>query len=113
MKLRWNVLGAVGLGLGLMGCGATVGDACTTDKECGDKGICINQEYTPGGYCSQSCVPGKDETCPSGSTCVSEGASGEVSACFLKCKDATECRGGYRCVGGYKGNPHSVCVAGG
>src|SRR5688572_19426279 len=113
MKLRWNVLGVVVLGLGLVGCGATVGDACTTDKECGDKGICIHQDHTPGGYCSQSCVPGKDDTCPSGSTCVSEGASTDVSVCFLRCKDATDCRDGYQCVGGFKENPHSICVAGG
>jgi len=112
MKLRWNVLGAVVLGLGLVGCGATVGDACTTDGECGDKGLCINQGYTPGGYCSQSCVPGKDETCPSGSTCVSEGADKDVSACFRKCGSDKDCRTGYHCVGGFKGNNNPLCVAG-
>jgi hypothetical protein len=110
MKLRWNVLGAVMLGLGLVGCGATVGDACTTDDECGDKGICINRGYTPGGYCSQACVPGKDGTCPSGSTCVSEGASDDVSACFLRCTSAADCRQGYQCIGGFKGSPVAVCV---
>ena len=112
MKLRWSVLGAVVLGLGLVGCGATVGDACTTDDDCGSQGICINnREYTPGGYCSQSCVPGKDQTCPSGSTCVSEGASNDVSACFLECSTSTDCRGGYQCVGGFKNNPARVCVS--
>ncbi|WP_257460683.1 hypothetical protein [Archangium lipolyticum] len=112
MKLRWNVLGAVLLGLGLVGCGSTVGDACTTDNDCGDMGFCItNRDYTPGGYCSQSCVPGKDDTCPSGSTCVSEGASNDVSACFLKCETQADCRTGYRCVGGFKNNPISICVA--
>jgi hypothetical protein len=111
MKLRWNVLGVVVLGLGLGGCGSTVGDACTTDKECGDQGICINQGYTPGGYCSQSCVPGKDDTCPSGSTCVSKGAADDVSACFLKCTETADCRTGYQCVGGYRDNPNSICVA--
>jgi hypothetical protein len=111
MKLRWSVLGAVVLGLGLVGCGATVGDACTTDDDCGSQGICINnREYTPGGYCSQSCVPGKDQTCPSGSTCVSEGASNDVSACFLECSSSTDCRSGYQCVGGFKNNPARVCV---
>lgn len=111
MKLCWNVLGAVVLGLGLVGCGATVGDACTTDVDCGDAGFCINRDYTPGGYCSQSCVPGKDETCPSGSTCVSKGAANDVSACFLKCKSNDDCRTGYRCVGGFNDNPNSICVA--
>ena len=111
--LRWSVLGAVVLGLGLVGCGATVGDACTTDGNCGSQGICItNRDYTPGGYCSQSCVPGKDNTCPSGSTCVSKGADEDVSACFRECKQSTDCREGYQCVGGFKGNPGNVCVAG-
>ncbi len=111
MKLCWNVLGAVVLALGLVGCGATVGDACTTDGDCGDTGICINRDYTPGGYCSQACVPGKDDTCPSGSTCVSEGASNDVSACFRRCSSAADCRQGYLCIGDFKGNPAAVCVA--
>ncbi|WNG34675.1 hypothetical protein F0U61_14245 [Archangium violaceum] len=109
MKLSWNVLGMVVLGLGLVGCGSTVGDACTTDGECGDKGICINRDVTPGGYCSQACVPGKDDTCPTGSTCVSKGATDDVSACFLKCSSADDCRAGYRCVG-VKGNPNAICI---
>jgi hypothetical protein len=111
MKLRWNGLGAVVLGLGLVGCGSTVGDACTTHEDCGAQGICINQDYTPGGYCSQACVPGRDETCPSGSTCVSEGASKDVSSCFQRCDRSADCRRGYQCVGGFKGNPHSLCIA--
>lgn len=112
MKLRWNVLGVVLLGLGLVGCGATVGDACTTDADCGDQGLCINnQEYTPGGYCSQACAPGKDDTCPTGSICVSQGYAGDVSACFLECKTSDDCRAGYRCASGFKGNPNPVCVA--
>jgi hypothetical protein len=112
MKMFWNGLVAVLLGLGLVGCGATVGDACTTDDDCGSQGICINnQEYTPGGYCSQSCVPGKDKTCPSGSTCVSEAASDDVSACFLLCQRDEDCRSGYRCRGGFKNNAASICVA--
>ncbi len=110
MKLRWNVLGAVLLGLGLVGCGSTVGDACTTDVDCGDKGLCINDRYTPGGYCSQSCVPGRDETCPSGSTCVSRGAASDVSACFRKCAKDSDCRSGYKCSGNFRDNPNTICV---
>jgi hypothetical protein len=88
-----------------------VGDACTTDADCGDKGFCINnQAFTPGGYCSQSCVPGKDETCPTGSSCVRKGYGEDVSACFLKCRSNDDCRTGYRCEGGFQGNPNSVCV---
>ena len=31
------------------GCGATVGDPCTTEQDCG-KQVCLNKDYTPGGY---------------------------------------------------------------
>ena len=111
MKLGWNVLGALVLGLGLVGCGATVGDACTSDTECGDMGFCINQVNTPGGYCSQPCVPDKDSTCPTGSTCVRQGAASDVSACFLKCTTNSDCRSGYQCLSGFRGNAFSVCAA--
>jgi hypothetical protein len=111
MKLRWNVLGAVVLGLGLVGCGVTVGSSCTSDDECGDMGFCINQKNTPGGYCSQPCVPFKDDTCPSGSTCVEQGASEHVSACFFKCTTNSDCRSSnYQCISNFRGNPFSVCA---
>jgi hypothetical protein len=111
MKIRWSAVGALVLGLGLAGCGSTVGDACTVNEDCGSRAICINRSYTPGGYCSQTCVPGDDATCPSGATCVREGASGDVSACFLRCETNNDCRRGYRCLGGFRDNPYSVCVA--
>ena len=111
MKLRWNVLGALVLGLGLVGCGVTVGDACTSDTECGDMGFCINQVNTPGGYCSQPCVPDKDSTCPTGSTCIRQGAASDVSACFLKCATNADCRTGYQCLSSFRGSAFSVCAA--
>ncbi|WNG19929.1 hypothetical protein [Cystobacter fuscus] len=127
MKLRWNVLGAVVLGLGLAGCGTTVGAACTLDNECGDMGFCINGSSpsapapngpnlppppnTPGGYCSESCFPGKDDTCPTGSTCVSTGARADVSACFIKCTTNADCRTGYQCISNFRGSASPVCAA--
>ncbi|EPX63001.1 hypothetical protein D187_006411 [Cystobacter fuscus DSM 2262] len=111
MKLRWNVLGAVVLGLGLAGCGVTVGAACTSDEECGDMGFCITTANTPGGYCSESCFPGKDDTCPSGSTCVSTGARADVSACFIKCTTNADCRTGYQCISNFRGSAFPVCAA--
>ena len=111
MKRRWNVWGVVMWGVGLMGCASTVGDACTTDGDCGHQGFCINQGYTPGGYCSQACLSGNDATCPSGSTCVSTGATADTSACFLKCKTSSDCRKGYQCLGDFKGSATTVCVA--
>lgn len=111
MKRRWNVWSVLVLGLGLVGCGRTVGDSCTADAECGDKAFCINQDYTPGGYCSQACKPDKEDTCPSGSTCVSQGAASDTSACFILCSTNDDCRKGYQCISGYKGNIHTLCVA--
>ena len=111
MTRRWRLWGVLVLGWVLAGCGRTVGDACTTHPECGDQGFCINQGYTPGGYCSQACLPGRDETCPSGSTCVSMGAATDASACFLECKTNNDCRKGYQCISGFQGNLHALCVA--
>jgi hypothetical protein len=112
MTKHWKMLATLALGLGLVGCGTTVGDACTTANDCGGDGaLCITTRgYLPGGYCSQACVPGNDETCPSGTTCIREGASGDVSACYLRCESNDDCRDGYKCVGGVRDNPYSVCV---
>jgi hypothetical protein len=80
----------------LAGCGPTVGDACTTASDCTGK-ICINQDFTPGGYCSLACDPGKDDSCPTGSVCVRNALSNNVSACFHTCNTSSDCRTGYVC----------------
>lgn len=94
--------------LALTGCGATVGDPCTTPRDCGN-GLCINEDYTPGGYCSTQCVVGDDTTCPSGTRCVKEGAGKDVPACFIECATGDDCRSGYVCER-VKDHPFKVCI---
>jgi hypothetical protein len=89
--------------LWLWGCGATVGDPCTTAAECG-LGTCLNDPATPGGYCSKACGPDAG-TCPNGSTCVGD-------RCFLRCSGGTGCRTGYLCQapdGGSAGSG-TICI---
>ncbi len=79
------------------GCGATVGDPCTTPKDCGS-GLCLNQESTPGGYCTQQCIPADRESCPEGTICVNLRDDKTLSAaCFLRCTRDDDCRAGYTC----------------
>ncbi len=92
----------------LTACGTTVGDPCTTKAECGGQ-ICINREYTPGGYCSQQCTLGDDRTCPAGTTCIRDGQARDNPACFRTCSSPNDCRAGYECKA-VKDNPKSVCV---
>ncbi len=79
----------------LAACGPTVGDACTTTNDCAGK-ICINQDFTPGGYCSVACEPGGTD-CPTGSVCVRDALGHGSSACFHTCNTAGDCRSGYVC----------------
>ncbi len=92
----------------LAGCGATVGDSCTTVSECGNQ-LCINQSYTPGGYCSKQCTLGEDSTCPGGSVCVRDGAAKDLAACFKVCKVKEDCRSGYVCAS-LRSSTQTVCV---
>jgi hypothetical protein len=55
----------------LSGCGATIGDACTTNRDCGTTGTCLNRDFTPGGTCTLACTLG-GPACPAGSTCVDD-----------------------------------------
>lgn len=111
MRVRLAVCTALVLAGFASGCGPTIGDACTVDSDCGNESVCINsKDYAPGGYCSQPCAPGNDQTCPSGSTCVSKIASEDVSGCLLGCDRASDCRPGYACRAGVRGNPNLVCI---
>jgi hypothetical protein len=91
-----------------------VGDACTTDAECGPEGICLDiDELTTDGYCSSAC--GTDLPCAEeGTTCLNFG--GGQAFCFLDCDpEATErtCeRPGYGCGSNFMVLPTPVCVAG-
>ena len=83
-------------GLFLTACGTTIGDPCTTNAECGNQ-VCINQDYTPGGYCSRQCTLADQRSCPTGTLCVRDGQARDLPACFLVCRTQTDCRVGYVC----------------
>ncbi len=81
-----------------VGCGPTVGDPCTTGAECGRGALCINRDFSPGGYCTIGCkVENPNTGCPTGSTCVRDALSANSPACFRTCVRLTDCRNGYTC----------------
>ena len=99
------------LSLGLLllaACGTTIGDPCTTNEQCGGQ-ICINQSYTPGGYCSRQCTLADPRTCPSGSVCIRDGQARDNPACFHVCRAQPDCRTGYVCKA-VKDSLDAVCV---
>ncbi len=80
----------------LAACGPSVGDPCTTPSDCGGQ-VCINQEWTPGGYCSRQCTVADERSCPGGSLCVPDGMGRDFAACFRICRTDADCRTGYVC----------------
>lgn len=76
------------------GTGKGIGDACTSDGECGSGNLC-STDY-PGGYCTKSCTG----DCPSSpdrpeAFCA---AFPEGGFCFVVCNPgAPACRDGYAC----------------
>ncbi len=77
--------------LGLVGCAPTVGDACTTNANCGSGLFC--DLSTEGGYCTSS--PCRAGECPEEATCVDFGA--ESTFCMRRCDDGQGCRDGLVC----------------
>lgn len=104
----WMAVGV--LALMAAGCGSAVSDPCTTQEDCGGQ-ICLNERWTPGGYCSQPCTLGNADSCPGGTACVRDIISRDQAACLRTCVSATDCREGYRCD---RANDSSspVCIAG-
>ena len=103
------------LGLGLCfsaGCAAPrVGDACTTSNDCSGE-LCINDAFTPGGYCSKACdpdAPASKEECPEGSVCVRKGGARSYSSCLRSCDKPEDCRAGYLCEV-VEGSVRAVCI---
>lgn len=99
MKRSIPLLTAASLWVALFatGCGPTIGDPCTTDSDCGD-GLCVNESWAPGGYCSRRCGATADKPeCPRGSVCVPGSLNLSDSACFLSCDKTEDCRSGYTC----------------
>ncbi len=88
-------------------CGPTVGDPCTTPLECGP-GTCLNQDFTPGGYCSLSCTQAKS-TCPAGTVCVTGAIARDTPGCLRSCTTDKDCRLGYVCLA-QKDSATPVCV---
>ncbi len=91
----------------LTACLPTVGDACTTDDDCGP-GVCVNESLAPGGLCSRLCG-GIREACPSGTECVADVVDGNRYGCLLNCQSAADCREGYECRT-TRGSANTVCV---
>lgn len=83
------------LALALSACGPTIGDACTTDRDCG-AGVCVNRDFTPGGACSLPCVVG-GAACPAGTLCVRDVIANNQPGCMKSCKRQADCRDAYVC----------------
>jgi hypothetical protein len=81
----------------LAACGATVGDACTTNRECG-AGLCLNRDFTPGGACSIGCTLGAANACPAGTLCLPDVLGKDLPGCMRTCKGQVDCRVGYVCT---------------
>ncbi|HZH04578.1 MAG TPA: hypothetical protein VEY30_12405 [Myxococcaceae bacterium] len=106
--MKTLMLAAWALAASGWGCGATVGDPCTTNADCSNQ-LCINTVTAPGGYCSRLCTPEEEEACPGGSTCVRDGAGRGLSACFRECDQMGDCRSGYACSV-LPGSRRAVCT---
>jgi hypothetical protein len=101
-----TVLAFASLGLG---CGKSIGDACTVSVDCSTRGDRQCDLSLPGGYCTQlACRP---NGCASEASCVLFGAGvpgcsvneREVSRsarsqCMFRCEEDGDCRDGYRCA---------------
>lgn len=87
----------------LWACGATVGDACEVDADCGQRLVC---EHTlPGGYCTLSDCALRG--CPEEGVCIHFDA--HTSYCMRPCDTGDACRDEYLCVGDF--GPHGFCSA--
>lgn len=110
---RGGALGLVALACALLlgassGCSATVGDGCTSNRECGFTHECDTS--SPGGYCLiPNCKP---NSCPAESWCASfTFLDRQRTYCLRKCKSDGDCRSGYKCRFEL-GTPGGVCFTG-
>ena len=84
------------------GCAPQVGDACSSNLDCGTQVTCDLSQ--PGGYCTvQNCLPGN---CPDESVCVTFD-NGE-NWCMAMCGSADDCRDDYQCLPGE--GPNAFCT---
>ena len=82
---------ALFLGLLVAGCGAEIGDECTSNTQCGTGRIC--DRTSEGGYCTIAECEGN--SCPANSVCVE--FENEESYCMALCDTSGDCRSGYVC----------------
>lgn len=99
---------ALGLSLAVTSCAPVAGDACTTQKDCGEQ-VCLNVTYTPDGYCTQQCSLTPSDSCPAGSVCVRDAISKDLNGCLRTCETAKDCRSGYECRKARESS-ETVCV---
>lgn len=99
---------AVVAALSLWACGPTMGDPCTTERECGG-GQCLNRSFTPGGYCTRPCSTTPTGACPAGTVCVAEALGRRADGCMRACVDEKDCRVGYACALA-NGSATTVCI---
>jgi hypothetical protein len=75
----------------LTACATDIGDACSSDAECGTGRVC--DRSSRGGYCTVSpCTP---NSCPENSVCVE--FENQQTFCMALCDNGGDCRGGYFC----------------
>jgi len=75
------------------GCTSSVGDECTTGRDCPVESGSICDNTVDNGYCLiQDCVPG---SCPADSTCVEFDRN--TRYCMALCESDDECRAGFSC----------------
>ena len=93
------LMGVAGL---YTGCAPQVGDACSSNLDCGAQVTCDLSQ--PGGYCTvQNCLSG---SCPDESVCV-EFDNGE-NWCMAMCDSTGDCRDDYQCLPGE--GSHAFCT---
>jgi hypothetical protein len=95
------------LALALSACGPTIGDACTSNADCGG-GVCVTRDFTPGGACSLPCQLGGDP-CPAGTICVRDVVTGNQAGCMKSCTRQADCRDDYVCKN-EKQSETPICV---
>ena len=87
----------------LIGCGAKIGDECSSSVDCGLSQVCDTSQ--PGGYCTaRDCAV---DSCPDDSVCIKFDT--KESYCMAVCYNDDDCRSDYVCIEDY--GVHSFCNA--
>ena len=80
--------------------GGTIGNPCTTDRDCEPGQSCFLNGF-PGGYCSRGCTREGGVSigeCPGSSVCSGTSIAGSSTLfCADTCTDPSQCRESYNC----------------